>query len=282
MTGLSVAAGNWQVRLSFTAPDDGGSPITGYQYQMRTGNGAWSSGWINLPGNATATTRTITGLNNGTTYRFRVRAVNAEGFGAASVDSQPVSLKRTAPATITTMTATPGSGRVTLKWTRPLSGGSNITRYELRQRTGSGKWGKWQNIGTKTSRNITKLKNGTTYGFQIRSVSAAGTSAVSKEIKATPGKAPAAVKNLKATAGDRRVTLSWKAPNRGTSKILRYEYRQRVGNGTFGAWKTLSGKGTTRSVTGLTNGTSYRFQIRAVNATGSAAVSNTVTVTPKK
>ena len=40
--------------------------------------------------NTTATTQTITGLTNGTTYRLKVAAVNAVGTGPMSTISNPV------------------------------------------------------------------------------------------------------------------------------------------------------------------------------------------------
>jgi hypothetical protein len=40
--------------------------------------------------NSTATTQIVTGLSNGTTYRFRVRAINAVGFSGYSKVTNPV------------------------------------------------------------------------------------------------------------------------------------------------------------------------------------------------
>ena len=40
--------------------------------------------------NSTATTQTVTMLTNGTTYSFRVRAINAVGFSAYSTVTNPV------------------------------------------------------------------------------------------------------------------------------------------------------------------------------------------------
>jgi len=40
--------------------------------------------------NSPSTTQTVTGLTNGTTYRFRVRAYNAVGVGGYSTASNPV------------------------------------------------------------------------------------------------------------------------------------------------------------------------------------------------
>ena len=81
-----------QVRLAWTAPSDGGNPITGYQVHVeRVDNGSVIHDWG--PAGA-ALEHTVTGLENGVEYRFRVRAVNQVGPGAPSnpLTATPVSL----------------------------------------------------------------------------------------------------------------------------------------------------------------------------------------------
>ena len=82
---LKATPGNRRVTLEWTDP--GEPSITGSQYQQRTGRGAWGA-WTDIPnsaaGEANATSYTVTGLDNGTAYGFRIRAVNAGGSGAAS------------------------------------------------------------------------------------------------------------------------------------------------------------------------------------------------------
>ncbi|MDE2911867.1 MAG: fibronectin type III domain-containing protein, partial [Paracoccaceae bacterium] len=88
-TGFTAAAGNAQVTLSWTNPGD--SSITKYQYQQKEGNNAWGN-WTNIPnsapGGTNATSYTVTNLTNGTVYRFRIRAVNADGNGTQSNEVQ--------------------------------------------------------------------------------------------------------------------------------------------------------------------------------------------------
>ena len=71
---FQAAPGNTQVTLSWIAPaSDGGSPITGYQVSRDDG-----ANWEPTLSN---NSHTFTGLTNGTTYTFCVRAVNIVGNG---------------------------------------------------------------------------------------------------------------------------------------------------------------------------------------------------------
>ena len=89
--------------------------------------------------------------------------------------------------------------------------------------------------------------------------------------------APSAPRNLTAVGGDGQVVLSWTAPeNDGGFAITDYEYRI---NGR-GSWISIGSTQTTHTVTGLTNGTAYVFQVRAVNAAGSSPYSNQAEATP--
>ena len=94
--------------------------------------------------------------------------------------------------------------------------------------------------------------------------------------------APAAVTNLAAVAGDQHVTLSWSNPN--DASITRYQYRQSTDSGRNWSpdWTNIANSDsstTSYTVTSLTNGTKYTFEVRAVNATGNGA-SGSVTATP--
>src|SRR4051812_5705055 len=83
----TATAGPGQATVSWTAPaSDGGSPITGYVVTPFVGFAPATSTTFN----STATTQTVTGLTNGTSYRFKVAAINAIGTGSQSGLSNPV------------------------------------------------------------------------------------------------------------------------------------------------------------------------------------------------
>ena len=90
---------------------------------------------------------------------------------------------------------------------------------------------------------------------------------------------PGAPVELTAAAGNGRITLSWSAAADGGSSILRYEYRYKAGDGIgrYSEWTEVSGGSSATHVTisGLTNGIEYVFQVRAVNGKGAGAEATT-------
>jgi hypothetical protein len=83
-TSVSATAGDASATVSFTAPaSNGGSAITGYQLTPYVGTTAQTPTTFNSP----ATTETLSGLTNGTTYTVKVAAINAVGMGPDSASS---------------------------------------------------------------------------------------------------------------------------------------------------------------------------------------------------
>ena len=83
--GFAAKAGDARATLTWANPNN--PSITKYQYQQKVGSNAWGN-WMDIPtsapGEANATSYTVTRLMNGATYAFRVRAVDAKGPGPAS------------------------------------------------------------------------------------------------------------------------------------------------------------------------------------------------------
>jgi hypothetical protein len=92
----------------------------------------------------------------------------------------------------------------------------------------------------------------------------------------TPGLgAPGAPTIGAVTAGDGRATVNWTAPtSTGGSPITGYIVTPYIA-GVAKAPVTSSGTGTSKVVTGLTNGTTYAFKVAAVNAVGTGTPSAT-------
>ena len=116
------------------------------------------------------------------------------------------------------------------------------------------------------SHTVTGLANSVEHTFLIRPVNSTP-GPTSGSVVATPAAAKAAKPTgLSAQGGDGQVTLSWNDPN--DSSITGYQYRHKEGSGSFGSWTDISGSGPNTveyTVTGLTNGKTYAFRIRAAD-----------------
>ena len=124
-----------------------------------------------------------------------------------------------------------------------------------------------------TSDNVLAIKQARPWVFSGGGGTGGGGGGGSGGVRQTVPDAP---RNLLADGGDEQVTLSWEAPDDGGFAITDYEVRI---NGR-GSWIFIGSTHTTHTVTGLTNGTVYVFQVRAVNAAGSSPYSNRAEATP--
>ena len=124
----TAVAGNSQVTVNWTAPTtNGGSPVTGYIITPYIGT--VSSPTITV-GNVT--TYVVTGLVNGTTYTFRVAAVNANGTGPRSVSSNTVT-----PAGSTLTPSDPSANTTTQNLLTFLKGMPNRGKVLYSQQMGA-------------------------------------------------------------------------------------------------------------------------------------------------
>lgn len=118
---VQASEGDTQSTLTLSgAVDDNGAAITHHQYDVN-GNGNWQR----LPDNGR-----ITGLRNGTDYRFRVRAVNSEGPGPASSPSNTI--RPYGNPTTPNVSASVSGRTITWTWTASDGNGRAIDHYRIR------------------------------------------------------------------------------------------------------------------------------------------------------
>jgi hypothetical protein len=176
-TGLTATAGDSQVTLAWNAS----SGATSYNiYRSTTPGGEGSTAYKT---GVTTTSYTDSGLTNGTTYYYKVTAVNAAGESGQSSEAS-AKPEPAIPAIPTGLTATAGDAQVTLSW----NASSGATSYNIyRSLTPGGEGTTPYKTGvTTTTFTDTGLTNGTTYYYKVTAVNSGGESGQSSEASATP------------------------------------------------------------------------------------------------
>ena len=285
-TGLVASGGSGSVALSWTVPTlDGGSPITGYNVYRATSAGA--EGTTPFATNVNGSSFTDTSVVNGTTYYYKVAAINGVGTSPQSGEASATPrAAATVPSAPQGLTATGGNGSVQLSWSAPASnGGANVTGYNVFRGTSAG-----NESTTPVATNVTTLSfadspltNGTTYYYTVVAINAVGASPPSGEASATPqATAPSAPVSVVASAGNTSATVSWSMPaSTGGSPITGYNVYRGTSAGAESSTPVASNiTGTSFTDTGLTNGTTYYYKVAAVNSIGTSALSAEVSATP--
>jgi predicted secreted protein with PEFG-CTERM motif len=283
------------VNLSWNPPQhNGSSAITGYKIEYKTPTTTYSS-WPSItPGNVTK--YNVTSLNTGTTYIFRVSAINAIGTGNPSPESvaTPTSTsappKNIPPNPPTGLVATASSGtQVNLAWNSPTSnGGYPVTGYKIQYSIDSGSFTILvQNTGTTaTAYSHTGLSSGHTYNYQVFAINSVGTSNGSNTASAVPTQvstAPYPPAGLTANpASPTSISLSWTTPSSdGGSPITGYKIEAKIGSGAYTVIVANTGTTSTSYVnTGLITGTTYTYRVSAINSIGTSGPSNEASATP--
>jgi alpha-tubulin suppressor-like RCC1 family protein len=275
---VTATPGNTIASVTWIAASANGSPITTYEVTatdetnaLRGGETCSTSGSIGC---------TVTGLTNGDAYIFVVTATNTEGLGPTSTPSSPVT-PATVPGVPTGVVALAGDTTADVTWTAPVAnGGSAITRYQVTATdTTTSANGGQTCTGTvpTTGCVVTGLTNGNSYTFTVTATNVAGTSLASApSLGITPAAPPGAPTGVLAIAGDASATVTWTTPTAdGGSPITSYEVSgidtKTPANG--GQSCTGTDPATGCVVTGLTNGDTYTFTVKATNAAGTGAAS---------
>jgi fibronectin type 3 domain-containing protein len=268
---LSATPGDGSVRLVWKPSP---TPNVGYFVYYRDATTGQS--WRRMPYPVMdCCTYTVSLLTNGHTYEFKVTAGNAAGESrATNVDSaRPLPPFPQPPSNLR---ATAGDGKVTLAWN---ASPTPSVYYWIEYRVAGGTWKRLKYpVSTCCTFVVSYLANGTTYEFRIRATNVAGDSSPSNVDSARPlPPFPQPPTNLRATAGDGKVTLAWNAsPTSNVWYIV--DYRK-----AGGTWKRMPYPDTTccsLTVSYLLNGKTYEFRVRATNLAGVSGATNTASARP--
>jgi hypothetical protein len=163
------------------------------------------------------------------------------------------------------VTAIPSDSGATVSWNAPASnGGGAITGYTATASPG----GATCSTTGALACDVTGLTNGTSYTFTVLATNWAGDSTASTPSSSViPSTLPGGPTNVQLTAGVGQVEVSWSAPSDdGGSPITGYTVTASPGGATCSTTGALN-----CTVTGLTNGQRYSFEVVATNAHGSRA-----------
>lgn len=217
----------------------------------------------------TATSITITGLDPNTAYAFDICAVRGGTKSSRSSTIYATTKKLSVPTNFKGSATSISS--VTLSWTAVTGAASYEIRYDKKGTIG---WS-YSKTTTGTSITITGLKPDTAYAFDICSVKDGKMSSRSATIYVTTKalSVPSGFSGTSTKSGS--VTLSWNAVSGATYQI-RYNPRYTIG------WQDpVSISGTSKTITGLTSGKTYAFQIRSVSGSNTGDWSSTIYVKVK-
>ena len=245
----------------------GSSPITGYDYQLN--GGVWHSA------GSTTSPLTISGLTNGTSYTVALRATSAAGAGDPSTTLTATPFTAPDAPNSTTIVADGRDASIVVSWAAANSNGSAISLYSVVAWSAAAQGiqsGTCSTAGALTC-TVTGLVNGTTYYVTVQATNAAGASTRSTpRVPATPSLLPGAVSAVTGVAGSGQVALTWTPGGMGASAITDYTIWYSSG-GAYTLFSDGTSTATSATVTGLTNGVAYTFEVYAVNTNGTGPVS---------
>lgn len=244
-----------RISLSWTA-----SPgASGYVLQYKKSD---ESTWRTAP-TLSETTTTIENLDPETAYMFRVQAFNTSGgSGYANAEATTKIAPPEAPGKIEFSDLTMNS--VLLSWPTAERASGYALQY---RKLGESDWTVLPDQ-SKTSAPITNLAEETTYIFRVRALNESGESTwTSIEIKTAEIRPPATPEDFRVLEKDWDfIALSWAASRWAEQYQVRY---RKAGETT---WRTQQSTTQTQILFGsLAPGTSYDFQIRAVNSKGESS-----------
>ena len=212
-------------------------------------------------------------IEDGNTYYYKVRALDANGTAGAWSSIVSVTYKQTLPAPTVTG-GNDAQGRPTLKW-KAVSGAAKYEVYRARSR--SGEYIKYSTVTGTSYTNTSYIEDGNTYYYKVRALDANGTAGAWSSIVSVTYKQTLPAPTV--TGGNDsqgRPTLTWNA----VTGAAKYEvYRARSRSGEYIKYSTVTGTSYTNT-SYIEDGNTYYYKVRALKSDGTAgAWSSIVSVT---
>ena len=206
-------------------------------------------------------------IENGNTYYYKVRALDASGTAGAWSSIVSVTYRAASTGTLSAPAVTGGNdsqGRPTLKW-NTVTGAAKYEVYRARSKDGD--YIKYSTVTGTSYTNISYIESGNTYYYKVRALKSDGTAGAWSSIVSVTYKQTLSAPTV--TGGNDaqgRPTLTWNA----VSGAAKYEvYRARSKDGTYSKYSTTTGTAYTNS-SYLTSGATYYYKVRALDANGNA------------
>lgn len=287
---IGTSPGDQAATISWTPPvETYGSTITGYLVRAHSYEPTWGL-VAEQTVDADTTSLTLIGLTNGIYYNLDVRAIVEDG-STSGPSTNWNGVANVFPGTVPSAPAvgapTRGDGTVRVSWTPPHPGTSEIYGYTVTAvpEGGAGEPTVRHSGGTSTSTTFSNLVPGRAYTFEVRAQSNVGIGPASdRTAPVTVAVLPDGPASVAAVVGPpaRAVTLTWTSPGAdGWSPITSYRivgYRDASSSPSL--VRTASAGATSLVVTGLSVGSTYRFEVQAVNAIGRSDSTPTEEVAP--
>jgi len=222
----------------------------------------------------------ISYIEDGNTYYYKVRALDANGTAGAWSSIVSVTYRAASTGTLSAPSVTGGKdsqGRPTLKW-NAVSGAAKYEVYRARSKDGD--YIKYSTVTGTSYTNTSYIENGNTYYYKVRALKSDGTAGAWSSIVSVTYKQTLSAPTV--TGGNDaqgRPTLKWNA----VSGAAKYEvYRARSLNGDYIKYSTVTGTSYTNT-SYIENGNTYYYKVRALKSDGTAgAWSSIVSVTYKQ
>ena len=226
-----------------------------------------------LLGTTTSTSYVNTGASTGTTYYYRVKAVNRNGMASGYSNIVSGKAKAAAPAAPSVTAGNSSTGKPRLTW-KAVSGAVSYRIYRSESR-GTG----YSLLGTTSSTSYvnTGAAVGKTYYYRVKAVNRDGMASGYSNIVSGKATLPAPVLNIGLSVSSGKPMLAWDAVPGATS----YRIYRSTSRGT--GYSLLATTTSTSYVnTSAAKGTTYYYRVKACNAAGLSPYSNIVSARPGK